>query len=52
MIERKHFSPSSPSRRGPLAFVDNGDEITIDVPDKAVDLHVPAEKTERSRAVP
>jgi dihydroxy-acid dehydratase len=37
---------------GPLAFVENGDRITIDVPRKAVDLHVPAEEMERRRAAP
>lgn len=35
---------------GPLAFVENGDRITIDVTAKAVDLHVPAEEMERRRA--
>jgi len=37
---------------GPLAFVENGDRITIDVTRKAVDLHVAAEEMERRRAVP
>ena len=37
---------------GPLAFVENGDRITIDVPGKVVDLHVPADEMERRRAVP
>jgi dihydroxy-acid dehydratase len=37
---------------GPLAFVDNGDQITIDVPGKAVDLHVSSEEMERRRTVP
>ncbi len=37
---------------GPLAFVENGDRITIDVTRKAVDLHVAGEEMERRRAVP
>jgi dihydroxy-acid dehydratase len=37
---------------GPLAFVENGDRITIDVPAKVVDLHVPAEEMERRRSHP
>jgi dihydroxy-acid dehydratase len=37
---------------GPLAFVENGDKITIDVTRKAVDLHVPPEEMERRRAAP
>jgi dihydroxy-acid dehydratase len=37
---------------GPLAFVRNGDRITIDVPGKVVDLHVPSEEIERRRAAP
>ena len=36
---------------GPLALVENGDRITIDVTRKAVDLHVAAEEMERRRAV-
>jgi len=35
---------------GPLAYVQNGDRITINVPGKAVDLHVAAEEMERRRA--
>ena len=37
---------------GPLAFVENGDLITIDVPGKVVDLHVPDDEMERRRSVP
>jgi len=37
---------------GPLAYVQNGDRITIDVTRKVVDLHVPFEEMERRRAVP
>jgi dihydroxy-acid dehydratase len=37
---------------GPLAFVENGDRITIDVTRKVVDLHVTAEEMVRRRAVP
>jgi dihydroxy-acid dehydratase len=37
---------------GPLAYVEDGDGITIDVTRKVVDLHVPAEEMERRRAVP
>jgi dihydroxy-acid dehydratase len=36
---------------GPLAFVENGDRITIDVPGKVVDLHVPDDEMERRRSV-
>jgi dihydroxy-acid dehydratase len=37
---------------GPLAYVQNGDRITIDVTRKVVDLHVTLEEIERRRAVP
>jgi dihydroxy-acid dehydratase len=37
---------------GPLAYVQNGDRITIDVTRKVVDLHVTFEEIERRRAVP
>ena len=37
---------------GPLAYVETGDQITIDVTRKAVDLHVAAAEMERRRAVP
>lgn len=37
---------------GPLAYVESGDRITIDVVRKAVDLHVAAEEMQRRRARP
>ncbi|MGH8908000.1 MAG: dihydroxy-acid dehydratase [Egibacteraceae bacterium] len=35
---------------GPIALVADGDRITIDVPNRRLDLHVPAEELERRRA--
>jgi dihydroxy-acid dehydratase len=37
---------------GPLAYVENGDRITIDITRKVVDLHVSEEEMERRRAIP
>jgi dihydroxy-acid dehydratase len=37
---------------GPLAFVENGDRIGIDVTRKIVDLHVDAKEMERRRTIP
>jgi dihydroxy-acid dehydratase len=37
---------------GPMAWIDNGDEISIDVEAGTVDFHVPAEEIERRKQTP
>jgi dihydroxyacid dehydratase/phosphogluconate dehydratase len=44
-----HVAPES-AAGGPLAFVRDGDEISLDVPARRLDLLVPADELERRRA--
>jgi dihydroxy-acid dehydratase len=44
-----HVSPEA-AHGGPIAFVQEGDEITIDIPNKRIDLNVPAEELEKRKA--
>ena len=44
-----HVSPES-ARGGPLALVRDGDPIEIDVPNRRIDLAIPAEELERRKA--
>lgn len=45
-----HVSPEA-MVGGPIAFVKDGDEITIDIPNRKLELHVSVEELERRKAV-
>ena len=44
-----HVSPEA-AHGGPIALVQDGDEISIDIPAKRIDLNVPDEELNRRRA--
>jgi dihydroxy-acid dehydratase len=44
-----HVSPEA-AHGGPIAFVQEGDEITIDIPAKRIDLNVAQDEIERRKA--
>ena len=44
-----HVSPEA-ARGGPIALVEDGDEIEIDIPARRLELHVTAEELQRRRA--
>lgn len=45
-----HISPEA-AAGGPIALVEEGDLISIDIPNCQITLHVPTEELERRRAV-
>jgi dihydroxy-acid dehydratase len=44
-----HVSPEA-AHGGPIAMVQDGDEITIDIPGKRIDLNIPQEELDKRRA--
>jgi dihydroxy-acid dehydratase len=44
-----HISPEA-AEGGTIAFVEDGDEITIDIPNKSVELHVSLDELDRRKA--
>ena len=44
-----HISPEA-AEGGTIAFVEDGDEITIDIPNKSVELHVSQDELDRRKA--